>query len=71
MKSKIHKHRKNNKFIVCKKFLITAVLFFAVGKITAQNGSTITTTEELPNWPAMLANLPTAQISSVVLLDSS
>ena len=54
-----------------KKFLITIALFFAVGKITAQNGSTISTSEELPNWPAMLANLPTAQITSGVLLDSS
>jgi hypothetical protein len=54
-----------------KKIFITVLLFFAVGKITAQNGSTITTTEELPNWPVMLANLPTFQITSGVLLDSS
>ena len=43
-----------------KKFFITVLLIFAVGKITAQNSSTITAIEELPNWPVMLANLPTA-----------
>ncbi|GEM55422.1 hypothetical protein B0A58_00525 [Flavobacterium branchiophilum NBRC 15030 = ATCC 35035] len=52
-----------------KKIFITVLLFFAVGKITAQNGSTITAIEEHPNWPVMLANLPTAQISSGILLD--
>ena len=52
-----------------KKFFITVLLIFAVGKITAQNSSTITAIEELPNWPVMLANLPTVQITSGVLLD--
>jgi hypothetical protein len=52
-----------------KNFFITVLLFFAVGKITAQNGSTITATEELPNWLVMLANLPTFQITSGVLID--
>jgi uncharacterized protein (DUF983 family) len=54
-----------------KNFFITVLLIFVVGKITAQNSSTITATEELPNWLVMLANLPTVQITSGVLLDSS
>lgn len=35
----------------------------------AQNTSSVSAVEEVPNWPVMLANLPNTQVTSGVLLD--
>lgn len=51
-----------------KNILISFLLCFVI-KTSAQNNSTITATQELPHWPFLLANLPTTQITSGVLLD--
>ena len=51
-----------------KNLLISFILLF-FSKASAQNNSTISATQELPNWPALLANLPTGQITSGLLLD--
>ncbi|CCB68412.1 Protein of unknown function precursor [Flavobacterium branchiophilum FL-15] len=54
-----------------KKIFITVLLFFAVGKITAQNGSTITAIEEHPNWPVMLSNLNQSEITAGFLYNKT
>ena len=51
-----------------KNLLISFILLF-FSKASAQNNSTISATQELPNWPALLANLPTSQVTSGILLD--
>jgi hypothetical protein len=51
-----------------KKF-ITLLCCIGTSVLFAQNNSTIAATEEAPNWPVLVANLPTAQITSGVLLD--
>ena len=51
-----------------KKF-ITLVCFIASTLCFAQNTSTMTTTEEAPDWSVLLTNLNISQITSGVLLD--
>jgi hypothetical protein len=51
-----------------KKF-ITLLCCIGSTLLFAQNTRSISTIEEAPNWPVLLANLPTAQITSGVLLD--
>ena len=51
-----------------KNFIFTLLLCFII-KASAQNSSTVSATQELPNWPVLLANLPKGQITSGILLD--
>ena len=51
-----------------KNFIISFLLCFII-KASAQNNSTISATQELPNWSVLLANLPTGQLTSGILLD--
>lgn len=51
------------------KKIVTLVCTIATAFVFGQNTSTISTTQEAPNWPILLSNLNTTQISSGVLLD--
>ena len=51
------------------KIFFTQVCLLATVLLFAQKTSTINITQETANWPLMLANLNTAQITSGVLLD--
>ena len=51
-----------------KNTLITFLLCLAIN-VSAQNNSTISATQELPNWSVLLANIPTSQVTSGILLD--
>ena len=48
-----------------KKIFITIIFCFQLSQVVAQDNPTIQQTENLPNWPVMLSNLNTAQITSV------
>ena len=52
-----------------KKIFITIIFCFQLSQVVAQDNPTIQQTENLPNWPVMLSNLNTAQITSGVLID--
>ena len=52
-----------------KKIFITLIFCFQLFQVVAQDNPTIQQTEQLPNWPVMLSNLNTAQITSGVLID--
>jgi hypothetical protein len=52
-----------------KKSFIILIFFFQLSQVVAQDSPTIQQTEQLPNWPVMLSNLNTAQITSGVLID--
>ena len=52
-----------------KKIFISLIFCFAISKTVAQDNPTIQATEEIPNWPVMLTNLNTTQITSGVLVD--
>ena len=52
-----------------KKNYFLLILCFIVFKTVAQNNPTMQATEELPNWPVLLSNLNTSQITSGVLVD--
>lgn len=47
-----------------KKIFITIIFCFQLSQVVAQDNPTIQQTENLPNWPVMLSNLNTAQITS-------
>ena len=52
-----------------KKIFISLIFCFTISKTVAQDNPTIQATEETPNWPVMLTNLNTTQITSGVLVD--
>ncbi len=52
-----------------KKIFITLIFCFQLFQVVAQDNPTIQQTEQLPNWPVMLSNLNTSQITSGVLID--
>ena len=52
-----------------KKIFISLIFCLAISKTVAQDNPTIQATEETPNWPVMLTNLNTTQITSGVLVD--
>ncbi|EOG6908099.1 hypothetical protein FPG87_13000, partial [Flavobacterium psychrophilum] len=52
-----------------KKIFISLVFCFQLSQIVAQDNPTIQQTEVTPNWPVMLSNLNTSQITSGVLID--
>ncbi|CCG52270.1 Protein of unknown function precursor [Flavobacterium indicum GPTSA100-9 = DSM 17447] len=52
-----------------KKILFTFIFCIQLSHIVAQENQTIQETENLPNWPVMLSNLNTTQITSGVLID--
>jgi Putative serine esterase (DUF676) len=52
-----------------KNFFISLIVCFGLVQIQAQNNATAQVTVETANWPATLANLNTAQITSGVLID--
>jgi hypothetical protein len=45
------------------------IFCLAISKTVGQDNQTIQQTEQTPNWPVMLSNLNTAQITSGVLID--
>ena len=51
------------------KKIITLLACLFGTSLFAQNTSTINAVEEIPNWTAMLSNLPNSQVTSGVLLD--
>jgi hypothetical protein len=51
------------------KKIITLLCCICCTAVFAQNSSSVSATEEVPNWPVMLANLPNTQVTSGVLLD--
>ena len=52
------------------KKIITLVACLFGTALLAQNTSTINAIEEIPNWTAMLSNLPNFQVTSGVLLEN-
>lgn len=52
-----------------KKILISFIFCFQLSQVVAQDNPTIQQTEVTPNWPVMLSNLNTSQITSGVLID--
>jgi hypothetical protein len=52
-----------------KKIFISLFFCFQLSQIVAQDNPTIQQTEVTPNWPIMLSNLNTSQITSGVLID--
>jgi hypothetical protein len=56
-------------FKFMKKIFITFIFCLQFANLMAQDNPTIQQTENLPNWPVMLSNLNTSQISSGVLID--
>ena len=52
-----------------KKIFITLIFCLQLSQIVAQDNPTIQQTEVTPNWPVMLSNLNTSQITSGVLID--
>ena len=53
-----------------KKIIILLCCIYGTA-LFAQNTSSVSAIEEVPNWPDMLANLPNTQVTSGVLLDCS
>lgn len=62
---------KNNltKLKIMKKIYILLAFCLLLSHVKAQGNATIQQTENIPNWPVMLSNLDTSQITSGVLID--
>ncbi|MBS1571509.1 MAG: hypothetical protein JST62_03810 [Bacteroidetes bacterium] len=52
-----------------KKLFILLAFYLQLSHVVAQGNATIQQTENIPNWPNLLSNLDTSQITSGVLID--
>lgn len=52
-----------------KKIYITFIFCIQLSLVVAQDNATIQETQQDPNWPVLLSNLDTTQITSGILID--